>query len=399
MNEGLELLEPYPFEKLAIIRADSATPTAKTPIDLSIGEPKHATPRFITASMEAHLQQASRYPPTRGSPELREAIAAWLCQRYGLDNAALDPELHVLPVNGTREALFAAAQFIIDRRAARPLVVMPNPCYQIYEGAALLAGAKPHYVACTSATAYRPRFESVPEAVWRNCQLLYLCSPGNPTGAVAAPADIEILLELAEVHDFIIAADECYSEIYLDDASPPSGLLEIAARTGRSDFHNCMVFHSLSKRSNVPGMRSGFVAGDASLIREFLRYRTYHGCAMAPYVQAASRVAWLDEEHVRENRALYREKFDAVLNILAPVLRITPPDGSFYLWPSLPVDDVDFARSLLASQNVCVIPGSFLGRRIDGVNPGAGHVRIALVAELDVCVEAAHRIREFAAAL
>ncbi len=394
MNPDLHSLQPYPFEKLAALKAGLAPPAQLAPINLAIGEPKHAPPAFVAEEIISHLHGLAQYPATRGGDALRRDIAAWLRQRYELPDAALDPAAHVLPVNGTREALFAFAQCVVDRRDA-PLVLMPNPFYQIYEGAALLAGATPRYLPCNADGGWLPRFDEVPESVWQRCQLIYLCSPGNPSGAVAPDALYRELLELAEEHDFIIASDECYSEIYYDEAAPPSGLLAVAHRMGNQGFRRCMVFHSLSKRSNLPGMRSGFVAGDADLIRAFLQYRTYHGCAMAPYVQAASSAAWRDEEHVRRNRARYREKFDAVCAILAPVLPVEPSAGSFYLWPETPVDDVRFARDLFATQHVTVLPGSYLSRDQDGRNPGYKRVRIALVAELEDCCEAAERIRRF----
>jgi len=348
----------------------------------------------VAEEIITHLHGLAQYPATRGSDALRESIAAWLRRRYALPDAAVDPQCHVLPVNGTREALFAFAQCVADRSRA-PLVLMPNPFYQIYEGAALLAGAEPCYINSSAASGWLPDIESLPAKVWQRCQLLYLCSPGNPSGAVAPAAMYQRLLELAQEHDFVIASDECYSEIYYDEAAPPTGLLAAAHAMGNTAFRRCMVFHSLSKRSNLPGMRSGFVAGDAELIRRFLQYRTYHGCAMAPYVQAASSAAWQDEEHVRRNRACYREKFDAVCAILAPLLPVAPPAGSFYLWPQTPVDDARFARELYASQHVTVLPGSYLSRDSSGVNPGRNHVRIALVAELEDCCQAAERMRRF----
>lgn len=327
--------------------------------------------------------------------ELREAICNWLLNRFKLPSTALSPDEHILPVCGTREGLFAIAQCIVDRHKERPLVIIPNPFYQIYEGAALLAGAQPWYLNCVVENNFLPAFDLVPPEVWERCQLVYLCSPGNPTGAVQTEQSLAELLRLADEHDFIVAADECYSEIYLQENRAPLGLLEAAARNSRPNFRRCLVFHSLSKRSNLPGMRSGFVAGDAELIEKFLRYRTYHGCSMALYTQAASRVAWSDETHVRSNRALYREKFDAVLEILSTIIEIRRPDAGFYLWPQLPGDDVAFARGLLADQNVIVLPGSFLAREAAGLNPGYCHARIALVASLEECIEAAIRIRNY----
>jgi N-succinyldiaminopimelate aminotransferase len=335
---------------------------------------------------------------TRGEPALRHAIAAWTTRRFRLPSGCVDPDRNVLPVNGTREALFAFAQAVVDR-AGGPLVVMPNPFYQIYEGAALLAGAQPHFVPCTEATGWLPDLDAVPAEVWRRCQLVYVCSPGNPTGTVLGLDALQRLIELADTHDFVIASDECYSEIYLDEAGPPPGLLEAAAAMGRTGFERCVAFHSLSKRSNVPGLRSGFVAGDAGVLERFLLYRTYHGCAMSPPVQAASAVAWGDEAHVVANRAAYREKFDAVLEVLDGCLPVARPAASFYLWPETPIPDTEFARGLYACQNVTVLPGSFLSRTVDGVSPGARRVRIALVAPLDECVTAARRIRDYVESL
>lgn len=394
MNPDLSHLQPYPFERLAKLFKGVSPPQTLNEISLSIGEPKHTTPAFITEEVITHLHGLSRYPLTRGSQELRRAISEWLTARFSLPAGSLDPEQQVLPVNGTREALFAFAQCVIDRTAA-PVVLMPNPFYQIYEGAALLAGAEPWFLNTTRETAFRPDFESVPESTWSRCQLVYICTPGNPTGAVMSSAELRQLIELADRHDFVIASDECYSEIYPDESLPPCGLLQAAAEMGRDDFSRCMVFHSLSKRSNAPGLRSGFVAGDANLVQNFLRYRTYHGCAMPPATQAASIRAWQDENHVIENRKLYREKFSAVLEILAPVLDVQLPDAGFYLWPRTPVNGEEFARGLLTQQNVIVLPGSYLSRTAAGINPGQGHVRMALVAPLEDCVEAAERIKSW----
>jgi N-succinyldiaminopimelate aminotransferase len=396
MNPDLKRLQPYPFERLAKLTAGIVPPEGLSPISLSIGEPRHPTPGFITEEVITHLHGLSSYPATRGRPELREVIAGWLTRRFGLGEASIDPEQHVLPVNGTREALFAFAQCIIDR-TANPVVLMPNPFYQIYEGAALLAGAEPAFLNTTVDNGYLPDFNSVPDSVWSRCQLVYICTPGNPTGAVMDTTALQHLITLADRHDFIIASDECYSEIYLDEAAPPAGLLQAAAAMGRDDYRRCLVFHSLSKRSNVPGLRSGFVAGDRRLIGDFLLYRTYHGCAMPPATQAASIRAWGDETHVIENRALYREKFRAVIEILNPVLEVTQPQAGFYLWPVTPGDDCRFARELLAQQNVAVLPGSYLSRTAAGINPGKNHVRIALVAPCEDCIEAAGRIQSYLA--
>ena len=387
-------LQPYPFERLAQLFADVERPAALSAISLSIGEPRHPTPGFITEEVITHLHGLSKYPTTRGLPELRTAIARWLMWRFKLPDGSVDPERHVLPVNGTREALFAFAQCSIDRRG-NPLVLMPNPFYQIYEGAALLAGATPWFMNTTRETGYRPDFDAIPAAVWERCQLVYICSPGNPTGAVIGLQQLQQLLELADRHDFVIASDECYSELYPDEHAPPPGLLQAAAAAGRDDHSRCMVFHSLSKRSNAPGLRSGFVAGDAALIENFLRFRTYHGCAMPPATQAASIRAWQDEAHVRENRGLYRDKFTAVLDTLAPVLDVQAPEAGFYLWPQTPAGDTGFAHDLLAQQNVAVLPGSYLSRTVNGSNPGSDHVRMALVAPFEDCVEAAQRIKSY----
>jgi len=394
MNQDLNKLQPYPFEKLARLKAGVEPPVALENIALSIGEPKHAAPQFVAEELLTHLHGLANYPTTKGLPALRRAALDWLVSRFQLPAGSLDTERHVIPVNGTREALFAFAQAVVDR-SADPLVLMPNPFYQIYEGAALLAGAEPYYLNCSADNHYLPDFDAVPEQVWQRCQMIYLCSPGNPTGAVIDRATLTKLIELADKHDFIIASDECYSEIYPDETTPPLGLLQVAAQLGRDDYRHCVVFHSLSKRSNLPGMRSGFVAGDAEVMQKFLLYRTYHGCAMPPYHQAASVRAWQDEEHVQHNRELYREKFAAVLNILGDALEVAQPDASFYLWPRTPISDTEFARRLYAEQNVTVLPGSYLSRDAHGINPGNNHVRMALVAPLDECVDAANRIKTF----
>lgn len=394
MNPDLDKLQPYPFEKLNALKAGTRPPT-RPHIALSIGEPKHATPALIAAALHEHLDAGlASYPLTKGLPALREAICDWLTDRFGLPAGSLDPEFHALPVNGTREALFAFAQAVIDR--SRPaLVVSPNPFYQIYEGAALLAGATPHFVACKAEKGYLPDFETVAPEIWQQCQLLYLCSPGNPTGAVIPQSTLQQLIRLAEQHDFVIASDECYSEIYFDEAHPPAGLLQACAAMGNTDYRRCVVFHSLSKRSNAPGLRSGFIAGDADLLAGFLRYRTYHGCAMPVQHQHASIAAWRDEAHVRDNRRRYREKFDAVLEVLDGCLEVARPDAGFYLWPRTPISDEDFARGLFEQQHLTVLPGRYLSRDIDGFNPGAGHVRMALVATQEECIEAARRIKQF----
>lgn len=395
MNPDLLKLQAYPFEKLAALKVGAMPPKDKTAITLSIGEPQHSAPKIVVEELIAHLHGLGSYPTTRGTLGLRQTLCRWLSRRFGLPTHSLDPERHVLPVNGTREALFSFAQAVIDRHT-HPLVMMPNPFYQIYEGAALLSGAEPWYLNTMADTGFIPNFDGVAANIWERTQLVYICSPGNPTGAVMDTQSLQQLIELADRYDFIIASDECYSEIYPADGTPPTGLLAAAAAMGREDFKSCVVFHSLSKRSSVPGLRSGFVAGDAEVLDKFLRYRTYHGCAMPPPVQAASIKAWSDEHHVRENRALYSEKFAAVLDILRPVLEVAVPDAGFYLWPYTHFDDQQFARRLYAEQNVTVLPGSYLSRGDHaGINPGQNRVRIALVPSLEECVDAAKRIREF----
>jgi len=393
MNPKLASLQAYPFQRLAGL-IQGVTPAPKSPIVMSIGEPKHPAPRFVLEALAAHLGGLSAYPTTRGMPELRASIAAWANRRFKLDRLPLDPERHVLPASGTREALFSAAQAIVDADAKRPAVIMPNPFYQIYEGAALLAGAEPYFLD-TPPPDYRMDFQSVPEEVLRRTQLVYTCSPGNPTGAVMGREEYVRLLELAERHDFVVAADECYSELYFDEDRPPVGLLQVANELGIRDYRRCLVFHSLSKRSNVPGMRSGFIAGDGVLMQRFFEYRTYHGCTLPGPVQRASIAAWQDEAHVRENRAAYRAKFDSVLEVLAPVLRVERPQAGFYLWPETPIDDERFTRELYRRENVLVLPGRYLSREARGSDPGKNRVRVALVASFDECREAAERIRGF----
>ena len=394
MNHALTQLQPYPFEKLRALLAGAQPPADKRPIALSIGEPKHKSPDFVAQALASNLDQLAVYPTTVGIPALREAIAAWCERRFGVPSGWLDAARHVLPVNGTREALFAFTQTVVNRQA-RGLVVSPNPFYQIYEGAALLAGAEPHYLPCLEDNGFNPDFDAVPADIWQRCQILFLCSPGNPTGALVPMEQLKKLIALADKHDFVIAADECYSELYFDEENPPPGLLSACAELGRSDFKRCVVFHSLSKRSNLPGLRSGFVAGDADILKAFLLYRTYHGCAMPVQTQLASIAAWQDEAHVRANRDPYRAKYDAVLEILQPVLDVQRPDGSFYLWAKTPGDDTTFTRELFAREHVTVVPGSYLSREVNGENPGAGRIRMALVAPLAECIEAAQRIRHF----
>ena len=394
MNDALQQLQPYPFEKLRALLGSVTPNPEKRPIALSIGEPKHKSPAFVAKALADNLDQMAVYPTTAGIPALREAIAHWCERRFNVPQGWLDASKHVLPVNGTREALFAFTQTVVNR-SDDGLVVSPNPFYQIYEGAALLAGAKPHYLPCLVEHGFNPDFDAVPADVWKRCQILFLCSPGNPTGALIPLDTLKKLIALADQYDFVIAADECYSELYFDEDAPPPGLLTACAELGRQDFKRCVVFHSLSKRSNLPGLRSGFVAGDADILKAFLLYRTYHGCAMPVQTQLASIAAWSDEEHVRANRDLYREKYDAVLEILSPVMDVQRPDGSFYLWPNVGGDDAQFCRDLFEAEHVTVVPGSYLSRDVNGFNPGAGRVRMALVAPLAECVEAAERIRNF----
>ena len=400
MNPHLTELQAYPFERLAKLKTGIVPPAHLTHIPLSIGEPKHAPPDFVLQVLRDSLAGLGQYPSTVGLPELRSACARWLERRFGLgaDRVGLDA---VLPVNGTREALFAFAQAVIDP-TAKSLVAMPNPFYQIYEGAALLAGATPYFFDTPADNSFLPDLNAIPAAVWDRVQLLYLCSPGNPGGAVMSIDQLRRAIELADKHDFIIASDECYAELYADEANPPPSLLNAALAAGHSNFERCVVFHSLSKRSSLPGLRSGFVAGDPVVLRDFLLYRTYHGCAMPVPTQLASIAAWNDDEHVKANRALYREKYTRVLPILAPHLDVIQPAGGFYLWPNVGGDDAAFTRELFATQHVTVVPGSYLARTtrnglIDssGGNPGAGRVRISLVANVEDCVMAAGRIADF----
>lgn len=388
MNPLLDRLHPYPFEKLRALYAGIQPPTIR-PINLSIGEPKHPTPELIKIALRDNLDGLASYPSTHGTIGLRQAIAAWLADRYKIP--APDVQRQILPVNGTREALFAFAQAVIDSRDDA-IVMAPNPFYQIYEGAALLAGATPYYLNTTREHAYAFDLSSVAPDVWRRTALMYVCSPGNPTGKVLDLAAWRTLFELADRHDFVIASDECYSELYGDEANPPLGALQAARTLGRNDYARLVVFGSLSKRSNAPGLRSGFAAGNAAIIEKFLLYRTYHGAAMSPAVQAASIAAWRDEAHVIENRRLYREKYAQVTPVLQQVLETEQPDGGFYLWAKTPVADTEFSRELYRRYNVMLLPGSFLAREAHGINPGLNFVRIALVAPLDECVAAAQRI-------
>lgn len=399
MNPDLDLLHPYPFEKLAALKAAVSAPAHLQDIMLSIGEPKHEPPAFVLDTLVKNLSRLSNYPTTKGLPELRETIANWASKRFTLNANSFTADKHVLPVNGTREALFAFAQAIIDRNKPDALIVSPNPFYQIYEGAALLSGAQPYFLNCTPENNFIPDFTAVPAAIWQRCQLLFICSPGNPTGAVMSTAQLKELIALADKYDFVIASDECYSELYFAEHNPPAGLLQACAELGRDDFARCVVFHSLSKRSNLPGLRSGFVGGDAKILEKFLLYRTYHGCAMPVPTQLASIAAWQDEQHVIDNRTAYRQKFDAVLDVLAGVLPVAKPDASFYLWPKTPIKGEAFAQQLFAQQKVTVLPGSFLARTANGINPGEDYVRMALVASLAECVEAAQRIKQFVQSL
>ena len=396
MNTALASLHPYPFELLRTLLAGAQPPAHLPHIPLSVGEPKHAPPSLLFQAMTADLHTLGMYPTTQGVPQLREAVAQWLSRRFQLPAGAVDPHTMVLPVNGTREALFAFAQTVVDR-AHEPVVVMPNPFYQIYEGATLLAGAQPYFMASARDNEYLPDLDSVPEEIWQRCQLLFLCSPANPTGSVASIDYLRRALQLAERHDFVVASDECYSEIYLDEQAPPPGLLQAAQAQGHTAFERCMVFHSLSKRSSVPGLRSGFVAGDARLIKAFLLYRTYHGSAMSVHTQLVSTPLWQDEQHVLENRNLYRQKFAAVVPILQSVMPVEAPAASFYLWPRV-TDGERFARELFERQHVTVLPGSYIGRPMPGGNPGRNRVRISLVASVAECVTAAERIRTYASA-
>jgi len=393
VNPRLQSLQPYPFEKLRSLFEGVRPNPGLVQISLGIGEPRHPTPELIKRALSENLAKLAAYPPTAGGEALRQAIADWLVRRYGL--RAIDWKTEVLPVNGSREALFAFAQTVVDPARKDAVVVCPNPFYQIYEGAALLAGARPHYVNTPAERGFAADYAAIPQDVWRRTQLLYVCSPGNPTGNVLGLAEWKEIFALADRHGFIIASDECYSEIYFDEAAPPLGALQASAQLGRG-FERLVMFSSLSKRSNVPGMRSGFVAGDAAVLKAFLLYRTYHGGAMNPAVQEASVAAWNDEHHVRENRRKYAEKFARVAPLMQTALEVGLPDAGFYLWARTPIADTDFARRLYAEQYVTVLPGSFLARESNGVNPGTNYVRMALVAEIGECLEAARRIVEFA---
>ena len=411
MNSDLSRLYDYPFTRLRALLANARVrDEAQAAISLAIGEPQHPPPDFVTAALVSNLQTLRSYPTTQGSSELRGTIADWLAQRYDIARDLIDHETMVLPVQGTREALFAAAQCIVNRTNKHstaptndmsdsallpPLVMMPAPFYQIYEGAALMAGAQPHYMPCAEAMGFVPQLDTVSDEQWQRCQLFYVCNPSNPTGLALGSEYYRRLIELADQFDFVIASDECYSEIYANEQEPCVGLLQVCSELGRHDFARCLVFNSLSKRSNLAGLRSGFVAGDAALMQAFLLYRTYHGSAMPAHHQAASIAAWSDEQHVRVNRQLYQQKITAVLEILQPVMPIVRPAGGFCLWAGTPCDDEVFVTGLYCEQQVTVLPGSYLAREVQGANPGAGYVRIALVQPLELCVEAAQRIRGF----
>ena len=390
LNPDLQRLKPYPFEQLSALLSGIQPPAGVTPIPLSIGEPQHAPPQFVLDALTEHMGLIAKYPTTKGTETLRSAIASWLNQRFSITHSPIDPDTQVIPVNGTREAIFAAVQAAANRTVGG-LLVMPNPFYQIYEGAAFMAGLTPHYLPIDASG--QPDYRAVSDRVWADCQFCFICTPGNPSGTVIDEETLEYLINKANEFDFWLASDECYSEIYRN--TPPPGLLEVCAQMGHRDYRQCLVFHSLSKRSNLPGLRSGFVAGDASFIAPFLKYRTYHGCSMSMAVQKASELAWSDEDHVIVNRGLYAEKFQAAADILDEQLDIHDPCAGFYLWAKTPTGCDTFSRDLYAATGVTVLPGQFLGREVDGVNPGAGFVRMALVVEPGTCREALQRIQRF----
>lgn len=394
MNPRLGLLQPYPFERLRKLLAGVPPPAGLSPIALSLGEPQHPTPQLIKDALVANLAGLARYPLTLGLPELRAALAEWIARRHGL--GSLDAEREVIPVLGSKEALFSIAQAVLDPNDADALVVCPNPFYQIYEGAALLGGAQPHFVNALARDGFRPGWEAVPEAAWRRTRLVFACSPGNPTGRVMALEEWQRLFELSDRHGFVIVSDECYGELYFEESKPPLGALAAAKRLGREGYRHLVVMGSLSKRSSAPGLRSGFAAGDRAILEPFVLYRTYHGAQMSNAVQLASIAAWKDEAHVAENRRLYREKFAAFHALVHPVLPLTRPDAGFYFWANVGGDDAAFARELFAATHVTVLPGSYISREAHGANPGRGFVRIALVSTVEESVEAARRIRDFA---
>ncbi|MCO4785129.1 MAG: succinyldiaminopimelate transaminase [Marinomonas atlantica] len=390
MNPLIHSLHPYPFQKLADLLS-SVEPNIDLPvIKLTIGEPQHDAPSIVLDTLRNALDGVSKYPLTKGESSLREAISDWACNRFNLPSLSADSQ--ILPVTGTREALFAITQALVGEKEG-PLVVSPNPFYQIYEGAGILAGAELHYLPCAADNQYKIDYQAVPDSIWQRCELLFVCSPNNPAGSVTTLDEYRFLLEKAKQYNFAIIADECYSEIYFEEK--PLGLLDACIQLGNHDYSNCLIFQSLSKRSNLPGLRSGFVAGDASLLKPFLQYRTYHGCAMPLHHQLASITAWNDETHVANNRDIYQRKFNQVLDILSPYMSVSKPEAGFYLWPKLPMNDEEFCTNLYHEESVLVLPGSYLGREIDGHNPGQNHVRMALVAEESECVEAAQRIARF----
>ncbi len=399
MNPYLDHLQPYPFTRLNTLLNGINTPDGQKPITLSIGEPKHMPPDCVIQCLRDSQSLVSQYPSTRGTSSLREAISLWLKNRFSLkngDSEILNPESQVLPVNGTREALFAICQCITDRNDRKKnLVLLPNPFYQIYEGATYLAGLKPEFYNTTRSSNYSPDFDAIDDDIWAKCQMIYICTPGNPTGAVISESTLIKLINKAEQFNFTILSDECYSEIYFDEDAPPCGLLQAANRMGNNNYKHCLVFHSLSKRSNLPGLRSGFVAGNEELLKQFLLYRTYHGCAMSVPTQTASTLAWQDEQHVVKNRQIYKDKFTAVVDILQDVLPVKMPDASFYLWPELPIDDRICAQALYRQYTITVLPGSFLSRESQGINPGDHHIRIALVADKQDCIDAAYQIKHY----
>jgi N-succinyldiaminopimelate aminotransferase len=393
MNPLFDQLQPYPFEKLSALLNGLKPAENLKYISLAVGEPQHSTPSLIVEAINNNSEKFRNYPSTIGLPELRQTIAGWLEKRFKLANKTVNPATQVIPVAGTREALFSFARAVIDP-TKNPLVLMPNPFYQIYEGACIFAGAETYFLNDSLESQHQMDLDSVPEQIWARCQMIYICSPGNPSGAVMPKEQQLKLLNLAEKYDFIIAADECYSEIYKDEANPPQGFLQTCFEAGNKDFKRCVVFHSLSKRSNAPGLRSGFVAGDAAVLKKYLQYRTYHGATMSLPSQYASLAAWSDEHHVIQNRALYREKFQKVEAILSGKAKFFSPPAGFYLWPQLDHDDQAFTKRLFVEKAVGVLPGSYLSRVSNNQNPGQGHIRLALVAEVDDCVEAANRIVE-----
>lgn len=395
MNSNLSQLQPYPFQKLRKLFEGITCNPALDPIDLHIGEPKHITPDFIRQAMVDNLDGLSNYPTTAGTSALRGSIAAWIARRFQLPS--INPETEVIPINGSREGLFSFAQMVIDAKSQDSVVVCPNPFYQIYEGAALLAGATPQFINTLPGNHFRMDFTQLPGDIWSRTQLVYVCSPSNPTGGVMTLDEWQELFALSDRYGFVIAADECYSEIYFTEGQPPLGALSAAHQLGRSGFPRLVVFNSLSKRSNVPGLRSGFVAGDAQLLNKYLLYRTYHGCAMNPVAQITSVAAWNDETHVAENRHLYLQKFNTVIDMLSETIPVQMPDASFYLWVKTPISDTEFTKQLHRDYNVTVLPGSYLARDVRGVNPGENYVRIALVASLQECIEAVNRIKSLLA--